>query len=598
MTATYPRREDRAAAPPAGPAGRAAGLIVWGLWLAMLLGSLRLVASYGSDVPSWDDWDMVPVLTHAQPVTAEWLWSQHNEHRVPLPRLVFLGLNRLTTVDFRVTMYADVLAVGLLAAAFLWAAARLRGRASLSDAFFPLVLLDPGQAVNMLWGWQLEFFASAVLGGTAVLAIALAGTALSVRRAAIVAGTCALLLPLTGANGLGMVPALALWPLALAVLPARWTGAGERRGDRVLLALGLGALALTALYFVGWERVPHHPRSAGIYPTITTALQFVTIGLGPAMRGLWPLTGLAAVACFGASVVVLLRAWRDRPAERARAGGLLLFLGAMASLALGLGMGRNGFEVRYVTLAVPAWCGAWLVWTIYGPPRWSGGMPAALATAALLALWGNARFGLEYARDLRSHLAAFEADLRAGVPRRELVRRYDPYLHPHEDVPLEYLPMLRRADLGLYADLREDPPAREVPLDLVPSGLADVTWRDSTATVVAGADPHIDFTLPAERYVAGIRLEYQYEARDGGLPLIGIRWKRADDREYPAGNYKKYSPTGDRANWERGTWTRLGDSVTTMTVALADTIGQIRINPNYLPGVFRIRRLVLLVPAE
>jgi len=42
----------------------------------------------------------------------------------------------------------------------------------------------------------------------------------------------------------------------------------------------------------------------------------------------------------------------------------------------------------------------------------------------------------------------------------------------------------------------------------------------------------------------------------------------------------------------------LASSVTTMTVALADTIGQIRIHPNYLPGVFRIRRLVLLVPAE
>lgn len=578
-------------------ARRAGAFGAWAVWLAMLLGALGLVASYGSDVPSWDDWDMVPTLTHAQPVTPEWLWSQHNEHRVPLPRLIFLALNRLTTVDFRVTMYADVLAVGLLAAVFMGAAARLRGRASLADAFFPLVLLELGQSVNMLWGWQLEFFASAILGGVAVLAIALAGTALSVRRAAIVVGSCALLLPLTGANGLGMVPALALWPLALAVLPDHWTGAAERRGDRVLLALGLGALALTALYFVGWERVPHHPRSAGIYPTLETAVQFVSIGLGPVMRNLWPVIGLAMVACFGATAALLIRAWRERPEERARAGGLLLFLGAMGSLALGLGMGRNGFEVRYVTLAIPAWCGVWLAWSIYGSEGWSGRMPAVLTAAALLALWGNTRFGLEYARDLRSHLGGFEADLRAGVPRRELVRRYDPYLHPHQDVPLEYLPMLRQAGIGIYGGLREDPPVREVPLDLTPSGLAHVTWHDSTATV-AGADAHLDFTLPAERAVAGIKLAYQYRAADGSLPLIGLRWKRAADADYPAANYKKYSPTGDRANWERGTWTRLGDSATTMTVALADTIAQIRIFPNYVPGSFRITRLVLLVPAE
>jgi hypothetical protein len=598
MTATAPPLGHRAPAPPPRRAGRAAALVVWGLWLALLLGALRLVASYGSDVPSWDDWDMVPVLTHAQPVSAEWLWSQHNEHRVPLPRLLFLGLNRLVTVDFRVTMYADVLAVGLLAAAFLWAAARLRGRTSLANGFFPLVLLEPGQAVNMLWGWQLEFFVSAVLGGVAVLAIALAGTALSVRRAAVIVGVCALLLPLTGANGLGMVPALALWPLGLALLPGRWTGAGERRGDRLLLGLGLGALALTALYFVGWERVPHHPRAAGIFNTVKTSVQFVTIGLGPATRDLWPLMGLAVVACFGATAVMLLRVWRDRPAERARAGGLLLGLGALGCLAFGLGMGRNGFEVRYVTLAVPAWCLVWLAWAIYGGARWSRGMPSILAATALLALWGNVRFGLDYARDLRSHLAAFEADLRAGVPRRELVRRYDPYLHPHQDIPLEYLPMLRRAGIGLYRGLREDPPVHEVPLDLVPSGLAGVTWRDSVATVVAVGDPHVDFTVPVERYVAGIRLEYQYQGRDGGLPLVGIRWTRAADREYPAANYKKYSPTGDRANWERGTWTRIGDSTTTMTVALADTIGRIRLQPNYLPGMLRVKRLVLLVPAE
>jgi len=578
-------------------ARRAGGFGAWALWLAMLLGALGLVASYGSDVPSWDDWDMVPTLTHAQPVTPEWLWSQHNEHRVPLPRLIFLALNRLTTVDFRVTMCADVLAVGLLAAVFMWAAARLRGRASVADAFFPLVLLELGQSVNMLWGWQLEFFASAILGGAAVLAIALAGTALSVRRATIVVGSCALLLPLTGANGLGMVPALALWPLALAVLPDHWTGAAECRGDRVLLALGVGALALTALYFVGWERVPHHPRSAGIYSTLGTAVQFVSIGLGPAMRDLWPAIGLAVITCFGGTAALLIRAWRERPAERARAGGLLLFLGAMGSLALGLGMGRNGFEVRYVTLAIPAWCGVWLAWSIYGSEEWSGRMPAVLTAAALLALWGNTRFGLEYARDLRSHLAGFEADLRAGVPRRELVRRYDPYLHPHQDVPLEYLPMLRQAGIGIYGGLREDPPVREVPLDLTPSELAHVTWHDSTATV-AGADAHLDFTLPAERAVAGIRLEYQYQAADGSLPLVGLRWKRAAEANYPADNYKKYSPTGDRANWERGTWTRLGDSATTMTVALADTIAQIRILPNYVPGSFRITRLVLLVRAE
>lgn len=568
---------------------------VWGGWIALSAAALLFVRAYGSNVPSWDDWDMVPVLTRAQPVTGDWLWSQHNEHRVPLPRLVFLGLDRLVAVDFRVTMYADALAVGLLAAAFVWTAGRLRGRSTLADLFFPLVLLELGQAVNLLWGWQLEFFASAVLAGIALLAVAGSGTTLTLRRAAIAVGLCALLLPLTGANGLGMVPALATWPLALALLPARWTGAPALRGDRALLALGAGALLLTAVYFIGWEHVPHHPRSGGIYQTLKTSAQFVTIGLGPAARVAWPLPGIAVLAFFGATLATLVRAWRIRPDERARAGGMALFLGAMASLALGLGMGRNGFEVRYVTLAVPVWCAGFLVWVLYGGQATRRWVPAGLAAVALVALWGNVGVGLAYGRELRAHLGAFERDLVAGVPRNELVRRYDPWLHPHQDVPIDYLPMLRAAGVGIYRGLRDDRPARAITLDLTPSALAGATWRDSTLIATAN-EASVDFILPAERYASGLRLRFQFTSRDGTLPFVGLCWKRHGQRDFPAQNYKKYSPTGDRANWERGAWTRLDDSTTTVTVALDDTVGVIRVLSNYDPGALRIRELVLLEP--
>src|SRR3954471_11189852 len=119
---------------------RAGAAVAWGAWAVMLAAVICFVARYASNVPSWDDWDMIPTLTRNQPVTWEWLWSQHNEHRVPLPRLIFLGLDRLTVIDMRVTMYFDVLLMAALAAAMIVAAARLRGRSSASDAFFPLAL--------------------------------------------------------------------------------------------------------------------------------------------------------------------------------------------------------------------------------------------------------------------------------------------------------------------------------------------------------------------------------------------------------------------------------------------------------------------------
>jgi hypothetical protein len=568
--------------------------IAWCVWIGMLAAAVLLVAQYASNVPSWDDWDMVPTLTRNQPITWNWLWSQHNEHRVPLPRLIFLGLNWLTVTDMRVTMYFDVLVMAALAAAMMVVAARLRGRPSVTDAFFPLVLLNWGQAANLLWGWQLEFFASVALACVALLSIVRAGATVPVRRAAITVGICALLLPLCGANGLGMVPALAAWPLALALMPEAWTGGSQTRGSRLLVAFGGGALVLTLLYFIGWQPVPYHPKSQSVYHSLKTALQFVTIGLGPAIRDPWPLSGLATIAAVGVSALVLIRVWRVQPAERARAAGLLCFVAALASLALGLGLGRNGFETRYVTLALPIWCALYFAWTLYGA-RAAGRMQAALALASLAALWGNTVFGLGYARELRGQLGAFEQDMAAGIPLHELLHRYGPWLHPHQDMPERYLPMLRRAGVGNYAALREDSSFRVIPLDLHPVETTQLSWHDSTARVV-GPRPALLFRLPGDRVVTGIRLRYRYRSDDGTLPYIGIRWKPTTQPAFVPDRFYKYSPTGDRANWERGTWDAIHDSATTLTVWISDTVGEIGITPDFRPAVFRIDELSLLEP--
>ena len=44
-------------------------LFVWAVWARMLVAALVFVRTYGSNVPSWDEWDMVPTLTGEQPVT-------------------------------------------------------------------------------------------------------------------------------------------------------------------------------------------------------------------------------------------------------------------------------------------------------------------------------------------------------------------------------------------------------------------------------------------------------------------------------------------------------------------------------------------------
>jgi hypothetical protein len=568
-------------------------MVPWTAWVMMLTSTLIFLARYASNVPSWDDWDMVPTLTHNQPVTWEWLWSQHNEHRVPLPRLVFLGLNRLFMVDMRVTMYFDLVLMAALAAAMMVAARRIRGRSTPADAFFPLLLLQWGQAANLLWGWQLQFFASVALACIALIAIARVGSGVLPGRAALVVGICALLLPLCGANGLGMVPALAAWPLALALLPEWWLGAASVRKKWLIGGTGVAALVLTALYFVGWERVPYHPQSQSLYQTLKTAVQFVTIGLGPSTRDLWPLTGLATLGVFGLTGLLLVRVLQSRPDHRARALGLLFLLGALGALALGLGLGRNGFETRYVTLALPAWCVVYFAWLIYGETLRSW-VPGVLAVAAAAALWGNTTFGIEYARELRAQLGGFERDLIAGVPLHQLLHRYGPWLHPHQEMPERYLPMLKRANIRFYGSLQLDRPFGAIPLRLDPVETTLLTWHDSTARVI-GPKPALRFRLPADRLVAGIRLRYRYRSDDGMLPYIRISWKSSSEAEFAPERFYKYSPTGDRANWERGTWDAIQDSATTLTVWISDTVREIGITPDFRPAVFKVDELSLLV---
>src|SRR5262245_31950639 len=463
-------------------------LVVCAVWVAMLVAALAFVDRYGSNVPSWDGWDMVPTVTRHQPVTVEWLWSQHNEHRVPLPRLLLLGLHRLTGINFRTPMFFNVLLTGALALAMMLVARRLRGRVSYTDMFFPLIFLNWGQAANLIWGWQLQFYASMALSGVALLLIAHGGSQLRLGPAALL-GVCLLLLPLCGANGLVLVPPLALWLGYSAVVHWRMREPNARRDSLLVLGLSVGALLFSALYLVGWERVPYFGFGLG-YWTISTAARAVTMAFGPGIVGLdlrlwpapfWPVPCLGAFVVLLGTMALLLRVWRTEARKRMQALGLFAFLVAMGCLALALGSGRNGFETRYVTLMLPVWLAVYFIWSLYGSSRWNLAMRALLLAVSVLALWPNTRFGIEYATHVRSHLAAFERDMTAGVPSHRLIFRYWQYLHVHQDILNEYMPMLRLAGVGSFRFLKDDPAFREVAIPLVPERLNKIRWDAGTA---------------------------------------------------------------------------------------------------------------------
>jgi hypothetical protein len=141
----------------------------------------RLVAAFARDVPWWDDWNLVPVLSGREPASAAWLWERHNEHRIPIPELIHLTLAAPAGADFRAAPYLN--ALGLSAGAF---------------ALFPLALLNWGQYGNLLWSFQVQFVCSTVLFLLAVALLTASARPPGARRT-LLAGLCATYRPIVHA---------------------------------------------------------------------------------------------------------------------------------------------------------------------------------------------------------------------------------------------------------------------------------------------------------------------------------------------------------------------------------------------------------------
>jgi hypothetical protein len=596
MSATAASTAPPGHAPPARRRSWAAPLFVWGVWGGLLVAALALVAAYGRNVPFQDEWEVVPQVAGEQPVTPAWLWAQHNDHRIPLPKLLLMGLYRLTDYDLRAGMVLNTLLLGALAAALVWAAGRVRGRASYADAFFPLMLLHWGHFENLLFSWQIAFILSTVLAGAFLLLVVRQAGALRLRPA-LLAGACLVALPLCGANGVALVPALALW-LGYAGLGAWRSGApGGRRAGAAALGLAAAGLALAGLYFRGLKTNQWHAPSAGAWASLRTALEVLSQGfLGATARALWPGSGAVALALLAVGAATVARAWQRRPVERVRILGLLAVFAGLVSLSLGLGWGRSGviagigFSPRYLTLAVPAACALYFALGLYAPPLFGRLAQLALFLAAAVLLVPNTQIGRQRALVRRAWKEPFEHDLRAGAPPGVLGQNYGTFLYWSEERMAEGLRMLGRAGVGCFRDMRPDPAVREVSLPAVPASVSGGSWDNGTGRASAGG-ARLLFTLPEPRFVCAVRVSYSLAG--------GTAFPRAFEAEWRLSSRDDFSEQERRwrfaFHWEP---TQRPPRETTRVVWVNDAIDQFRVSPDDGAGAFTISEIVLLVPAE
>ena len=119
------------------------------------------VLHYTRNVPYMDDWEMVPVITGHESISLRWAWTQHNEHRALLPRLILASLFRWIARDFRTGLYLNAGLLSLAGTLMIVQVRRLRGHTRLTDAVLPLSILTLAQAEVLFIGFALNLVLTA-----------------------------------------------------------------------------------------------------------------------------------------------------------------------------------------------------------------------------------------------------------------------------------------------------------------------------------------------------------------------------------------------------------------------------------------------------
>lgn len=624
--------------PAASPTDRDVTLFVWGTWAVLVVAALGYVAVYGHNVPYIDDWAIIPYLTGDTPVTLDYLWEQHNEHRIPVPKAVLLTLYRLSGGDFRAGMYFNVLVLAALAFAFLHLARRLHGRTAYTDALLPLVLLHWGHYETILWDFEIQLVLSTALV-CVLLMLVLRGEAALTPRRGVLFGVCLLLLPLCGAQGLPYVLLLASWLAWVAWRHRLGRDDADRRVAAAWLALAAGAVLLVGLNYAGYE---NHPGSYFSVPDPTvqahlrTSLEFLSTALGPAAAFVWPF-GAAAVVLVGLlSAGLLLRVLRAWPAEWTRPVGLLLFLAATAGLAFGVGKGRAGdanaaslgFEPRYTTLMAPTLCAVYFLWGLYAPRAVGRLARTVLFALAASVLMENTAEAVKNGRTRWTWEQGLLDAVQQGAPLCQLTRNFSRAL-TYELDQTEFarrLQMLKDGKVGPYRRVQDDPKFLEVPVPLTPMRVSEgMTWNEDGTGQVRDADAHLDFALPQLQWVAGIRLTVQYhdhpaagcplprawknDLRSELCPRLRLNWKTDQQWDFVGVEWWKYTDW----RWQEERFLSPEPGAQTLTIWVADTIDRFRVYPDFprkaptaheryarwparYPFTFSVSNITLLVP--
>jgi hypothetical protein len=391
---------------PAQGARRGFASAVWAaIAAANLLPAVLLfyfVRRFGRDVPLWDEWDSFIgplVLRDRGTLTLADLFAQHNEHRIPFPRMISLANATLFHWDRRVEMYlTGVLLV--CAAGMLYAfTRRYWGNRRAAAYFIPAawILLSWRQFANLLTGFQTAV--GLMVAGT-VAAFCLLGTARGAGSRIWCAAGAAFVA--TFSFGAGVF----LWPIGLLQLAIRqaFEAPADKPGRSAMGIWTTAGVLIWILYFYGYHGAPvawpHGMAYVLEHPVLACEFSATLMG-APLSFDMDTARAIGVVAAILAACAVYAMA--RRPAVHLAAAGPLLSLVLLMPLWAGtLCLGRLGLGLmqalasRYTSVTALGLVAVYalLVESMLASPRTAnilagGGMLALLVIGALTGYTGR-----------------------------------------------------------------------------------------------------------------------------------------------------------------------------------------------------------------
>ena len=424
---------------PATLAGLAAvsALVVIGLTAAMVILCRQ-------SIPYGDQWEN---LISGRQVGWAWLLSQHNEHRLFFPRLIFWAdaalCHERNDLSLAVSFALQLATASLMAVLARRALAAGRLAAVTVTGFCFALTFSALQWANFTSGFQVAFF---------LVCFAAAATSAIV---------------VYGGQGWSSVwPILALDAVAtyslasgiLVPMVAVALALGARRPSRQIAVLALAAALLLAAYLRGYQppaATPGVAWSPGVLPDLT-AYVLNELGTFPAalfgLGALWLRLGVGGGGLLLLAALLLTNHARARPAARRELSlfGIALFvlgtcaLTAIGRLPLGIEQATAG---RYATPVLLFW----VALSLLAVSRlWSRARAWGLAGFAALALVAAIR---------EPHFAAIalsvERGIDAGVP-AALVMNGDramlAHLYPDPEAVVARLPLLEAAQSSVFSE--------------------------------------------------------------------------------------------------------------------------------------------------